>query len=85
MVHAEENGICSAAKSGIRLLGSKIYMEALPCINCARMIIQAGIKEIIYNIAEEKKWNSPKYNVEMLEKSKQMFYEAHVNIREYKI
>lgn len=45
--HAERNAIFSAARSGHKLLGSRIYSSSLPnCIDCARAIIQAGIKEV---------------------------------------
>lgn len=85
MVHSEENAICAAAKAGIRLAGSKIYISGIPCINCGRMIVQAGIKEIVYDLDEQAKWNSPKYDKEMEKKTKQLLYEAHVTLRGVKI
>jgi dCMP deaminase len=45
--HAERNAIYNAARSGIRLLGSRIYVTNLPCcVDCARAIVQSGIKEV---------------------------------------
>ena len=47
-VHAEMNAILQAAYSGIRLKGSTIYINFSPCMNCARSIIQAGIKRVVF-------------------------------------
>jgi dCMP deaminase len=44
--HAERNAIFAAAKYGIPTEGSTLYTNALPCADCARGIIQSGIKEI---------------------------------------
>lgn len=46
--HAEQNAIVQAAKLGVSINGSKLYCTTQPCIICARMIINAGIKEVIY-------------------------------------
>ena len=46
VVHAELNAILNA--NGKNLAGSKIYVALFPCNECAKAIIQAGIKEIIY-------------------------------------
>ena len=45
--HAEENAICNAARMGISLAGCVLYVQTYPCPNCARMIIQSGIKEVV--------------------------------------
>ena len=47
-LHAEQNAIIQAAKYGIDIRGSKIYVNTQPCVVCAKMIINAGIDEIIY-------------------------------------
>ena len=46
VVHAELNAVLNAA--GKSLVGSKIYVALFPCHECAKAIIQAGIKEVIY-------------------------------------
>ena len=46
VVHAELNAILNA--HGKNLIGSKIYVSLFPCNECAKAIIQSGIKEIIY-------------------------------------
>jgi len=47
-VHAEQNAICQAAYYGIRLADSTIYVTISPCLTCAKLIINAGIKEVVY-------------------------------------
>jgi dCMP deaminase len=46
VVHAELNAILNA--SGKNLKGSRIYVDLFPCNECAKAIIQSGIKEIVY-------------------------------------
>jgi len=45
--HAEQNVMCQAAKNGISLDGSTLYVKMTPCFNCAKMIINAGIKRVV--------------------------------------
>lgn len=47
-LHAEQNAIIQAAYHGIRINGATLYCTNLPCIICTKMIINAGIKELIY-------------------------------------
>lgn len=47
-LHAEQNAIIQAAKSGTNLNGATLYCTTQPCIVCAKMIINTGIKEIVY-------------------------------------
>lgn len=46
-VHAEQNAIIEAAYNGVSTKGASIYVTVTPCFTCAKMIINAGIKEII--------------------------------------
>ena len=46
--HAEMNAILNYRGSRKDLEGSKIYVDLFPCNECAKMIIQSGIKEVIY-------------------------------------
>ena len=48
-LHAEQNAIIQAAKHGTAITGSVLYCTNLPCIICSKMIINAGIKKIIYD------------------------------------
>lgn len=47
-VHAEQNAIIQAARLGISLEGSTLYVTHQPCVICARMIINSGISRIVY-------------------------------------
>ena len=47
-IHAEQNAIIQAAFHGVRIQGATLYCTNLPCVICAKMLINAGIKEIIY-------------------------------------
>lgn len=46
--HAEENAIMHAARIGVALKGCVAYVTWPPCTRCARSLIQAGIREIVY-------------------------------------
>jgi dCMP deaminase len=46
--HAEENAIIQAANYGVALKGAVLYSTESPCLICAKMIISAGIKNVIY-------------------------------------
>ena len=47
-VHAEQNAIIQAALHGVSVKGSSLYCTNHPCIICAKMIINAGIRRIVY-------------------------------------
>lgn len=47
-VHAELNCICFAAKHGIKTEGAILYVTHSPCLDCAKAIINSGIKKVIY-------------------------------------
>lgn len=47
-VHAEQNAIAQAAKLGLSLEGATLYCTHSPCSICAKLIINSGIKEVIY-------------------------------------
>ena len=48
-IHAEQNAIIQAATFGVPLLGASIYITHFPCVLCSKMIINAGIKRIVYS------------------------------------
>ena len=47
--HAEENSIVQAAYHGIAVKGATLYTTFSPCLQCAKMIINAGIVEVVYH------------------------------------
>jgi len=71
VVHAELNAILNSR--GTSLVGSKIYVALFPCNECAKAIIQSGIKEVVYL--------SDKYaDTDMVKASKRMFSAAGVKM-----
>lgn len=71
VVHAELNAILNSR--GTNLVGSKIYVALFPCNECAKAIIQSGIKEVVYL--------SDKYSdTDMVKASKRMFSAAGVKM-----
>lgn len=70
--HGERNAVYSAAYRGISTKGCKIYVTGIPCADCARAIVQAGIKEVIIQERKEfgKEWEeSCKVTLEMFEEA----------------
>jgi len=47
-LHAEQNAIIQAAQHGVSIAGATIYSTNKPCVSCTKMIINAGITEIVY-------------------------------------
>ena len=48
-IHAETNAISIAGKKGASVNGATAYVTHYPCINCAKILIASGIKQIIYD------------------------------------
>lgn len=71
-VHAEQNAVTQAAYFGVSVDGSTIYTTTYPCSMCAKILINAGIKEIVYNEG---------YPDDL---SKELLGEAGIVLREYK-
>ncbi len=76
--HAEMNVISFCAREGIALKGTTLFCTLQPCIECTKLIIMAGIKELHYILpTEEREWTKH------LPLAKEMLQEARVNIHEY--
>ena len=48
VLHAEANAITKVAKSGNSSAGATLYVTASPCLECSKLIIQSGIKRVVY-------------------------------------
>ena len=48
VLHAEANAITKVARSNNSSEGSTLYVTASPCVECAKLIIQAGIRRVVY-------------------------------------
>tara|TARA_Y100001970_G_C14069342_1_gene768500 strand:- start:365 stop:781 length:417 start_codon:yes stop_codon:yes gene_type:complete len=60
-IHAEQNAVIDCAKRGVSCNNSTAYITHFPCINCIKMLVQAGVKEIYYI-------NDYKNNIEQIKK-----------------
>lgn len=49
VLHAEANAITKVARSNNSSDGATLYVTASPCVECAKLIIQAGIKRVVFN------------------------------------
>ena len=49
VLHAEANAITKVARSNNSSEGSTLYITASPCVECSKLIIQAGIRRVVYN------------------------------------
>ncbi|MGQ9597996.1 MAG: deoxycytidylate deaminase [Anaerolineae bacterium] len=47
-LHAEQNAIIQGALHGVDISGSTLYVTHQPCLTCAKMIINAGIRRVVY-------------------------------------
>jgi len=47
-IHAEQNCLSFAAKNGVSTKDCDLYVTTAPCVNCAKIIIASGIKNVIY-------------------------------------
>lgn len=76
--HAERNAIYNAARIGVSTKDCTMYTNGIPCMDCARAIIQAGIKTVIV----DKQWDDNNVDVwiEQAKRSLQMFAESGVGI-----
>ena len=70
-VHAEQNAIVSAARLGVSLEGATLYCTHQPCVICAKLIVNAGIKRVVY-----KEGYPDHFAVEVL-------HEANVQVERY--
>ncbi|MCK5624854.1 CMP deaminase [Candidatus Pacearchaeota archaeon] len=80
--HAERNAIYNATLIGTSLNGCKMYTNGIPCMDCARGIVQSGILEVIV----DKKWNESNTgdDLEHSKRTIQMFKETGVKLRYWK-
>lgn len=71
-VHAETNAIAQAAKAGICIDGGTMYCTLFPCKDCAKLMINAGIIEVIIG--------SDNYNADVIAQAMKLFVEAAIRV-----
>lgn len=76
IVHAEENAVAQAARTGTGILGCTAYTTFPPCSKCARLFIQAGIAECVWPDQEiPERWK------EDMDRSRELMREAGITLR----
>jgi len=86
--HAERNAIYNAARAGVRMdLAHRLYVTWVPCADCARAIIQTGIKDVVvhyqgqkafdHSVGNKGNWNDSQYA------TRQMFQQCRVQVTWY--
>lgn len=71
-VHAEANAVANAARIGLSLKGGTAYITHAPCVQCAALLIQVGVKSVIYdgrNVVTEKYFENVKTAIFLLRSS----------------
>jgi len=48
VIHAELNCVLKAAREGVSCIGATVYVTLSPCIQCSAMLVQAGVKRVVY-------------------------------------
>jgi dCMP deaminase len=81
MEHAERNAIYNAARCGTPLEGCTLYVEIMPCMDCGRALVQAGIREVVISGQRMSQYSS-EYFQEHFEKVQELFQEAGVRVRQ---
>jgi dCMP deaminase len=79
-LHAEQNAIIQAAVFGVSIKDSVLYVTNTPCVVCAKMLINAGVSEIIY----EGEYPDP-LSMKMLDESNITLKQFIINDEEKKI
>lgn len=78
VVHAEMNAIYNACHNGASINGATMYITGLPvCHECAKAIIQTGIKNVIMDTSPKENW------LESCKLAFEMFREAGINFKVY--
>jgi len=77
--HAERNAIYNATLIGTSLKGCKMYTNGIPCMDCARGVVQSGILEVIV----DKGWNKTNKGEDLEHSSRtlKMFEEVSIKLR----
>lgn len=72
--HAEQNAIVQAAKNGISLKDSNIFVTLFPCFTCTKLLINLGVKSITYIV---------EYLSEDTDRNKEYFKKAKIKVNKY--
>lgn len=48
VLHSEANALAKSLRAGVSTLGATLYVSTQPCLDCSKMIVQAGISRVVY-------------------------------------
>jgi dCMP deaminase len=68
-IHAEMNAILKAARTGHAVDGATLYITMSPCVDCSKLILQSGIKRVVY-LEEYRKTDGVDFLKKLIEISK---------------
>ena len=71
-VHAEQNAICDAARRGVSIEGTTVYVTHFPCTHCAKMLAAAGVQTVKYH-----------YDYKSNTLVKELFLESSVELKQF--
>lgn len=77
--HAERNTIYNATRFGASLKGCTLYTNGIPCMDCARGIVQSGVSEVVVDQVWDDQ-NPPEWK-EHADRTKELFKEAGIKLR----
>jgi len=77
-IHAEANAVAAAARNGHSLKDSTVYVTAQPCCQCAALLIQVGVKRVVYRfMSMDKKW------MESNQEAERLLRDARIDVIEF--
>ncbi len=76
-IHAEQNALLQCARFGVSTEGADIYVTHLPCLQCTKSIIQAGIRHVYY----EESYRPDEYALELFQKAGVSVEQVKSNLR----
>ncbi len=79
-IHAEMNAILQCAKFGVETENSEIYVTHFPCLQCTKMILQAGIKKIHYL----KDYRNDEYAIRLIESAGASVHQVKLSNKYFK-
>jgi len=82
--HAERNAICNAARSGTATRGCIAYISLMPCMDCARALIQAGIHLVVFDLDRQTSYQGANW-YEQWKSANLMLAEASVRVIGYSL
>ena len=83
--HAERNAIYNAARIGTALENCRLYVMGIPCMDCARAIVQSGIVKVIYDNHPENPFQKNDRWTEQMRRTLKLFDECSVKHKAHNV